>query len=354
VILLSCIGIIIYEEQLISKNIKYSVYSGIDFYSRKEIKDILSYLRFILYEKDIDFQRIINVPSRGIGNKTLEYLTRYSQENNCSLYTSLKKCLKNGLLKHSKASQFVNIIEQLQAICDKISILDLVNEVLNRTCYQEELNKHNEQERIENIEELKHGIIEFQKTDIEENTLKEYLDKISLYTNNDRTSKEDAVKLMTIHSAKGLEFKNVFIIRINDGILPSEKVKSAEGIEEERRLFYVAITRAKDKLYLTETRLNYNEFDNIPSRFLIELDKNELDIVSDESRDRIATKQDNTIKTHLNNNFKFSVGDKIRHFAFGDGIIQDIDFENRIYVIKFNKLDTLRNISVNIKLDKIE
>ena len=276
------------EEQLISNNIKYCVYSGIDFYSRKEIKDILSYLRFILYENDIDFQRIINSPSRGIGKKTLEFLANFAQENKCSLYTALKYCVENKILKKPKANEFINTITQLQSIYDKISVLDLVNEVLQCSGYLDELNKNNEQERLENIEELKHGIIEFQKTDIEEKTLKEYLDKISLYTNNDRTSKENSVKLMTIHASKGLEFKNVFITRIVDGIMPSGKVKTQEGLEEERRLFYVAITRAKDKLYLSDTMLDYNELDNMPSRFLKELDFDEIEFATTDAKERIV------------------------------------------------------------------
>ena len=341
------------EEQLILNNIKYCVYSGIDFYSRKEIKDILSYLRFILYENDIDFQRIINVPSRGIQNKTLESLTEFAQLNNCSLYTALKYCVKNKTLNNSKANEFINTITQLQTIYDKISVSDLVNEVLKRSGYQDELNNHNEQERLENIEELKHEIIEFQKTDIEEKTLKEYLDKISLYTNNDRASKENSVKLMTIHASKGLEFKNTFIIRISDGILPSGKVKSLEGIEEERRLFYVAMTRSQDRLYLTDTMLDYNEFDNMPSRFLKELDFEEIEFATTDAKERIIIEAKQSDNTEVISNMELKVGDKVEHSVFGVGVIQGIDFENKTYAIKFDNFDTLRTISADIKLSKI-
>ena len=342
------------EEQLISNNIKYCVYSGIDFYSRKEIKDILSYLRFILYENDIDFERIINVPSRGIGKKTLEYISQIAKENNCSLYKAFKHCVSNEIIKKSKANEFLNVITKLQTLCDKINVLDLVNEVLQCTGYLDELNKNNEQERLENIEELKHGIIEFQKTDIEEKTLKEYLDKISLYTNNDRTSKENSVKLMTIHAAKGLEFKNVFIIRIVDGILPSGKVKTPDGLEEERRLFYVAITRAKDKLYLSDTMLDYNELDNMPSRFLKELDFDEIEFATTDAKERIVIEEKRQDNTSINTDLQFKAGDKIEHSVFGPGVIQDINFENKTYAIKFEKFDTLRTISANMKLEKIE
>ena len=310
-------------------------------------------MRFLLYENDVDFQRIINVPSRGIGNKTMEFLMQYAQKNNCSLYQALLFSLKYGLIKNKKIGAFITLIQQLQSIVDTVSVSDLVNEVLRRSGYQEELNRHNEQERIENIEELKHSIIEFQKTDIEEKTLKEYLDKVSLYTNNDRASKEDAVKLMTIHASKGLEFKNVFIIRISDGILPSSKVKTPEGLEEERRLFYVAIARAKDKLYLTDTRLDYNELDNIPSRFLKELDYSAIDFATEEAKDRISVPKKYIENSNINNDIVFKIGDRIRHFIFGDGTIEGVDLEQKIYIIKFDKFDTLRNISTNVRLEKI-
>ncbi len=341
------------EEQLISNNIKYCVYSGIDFYSRKEIKDILSYLRFILYENDIDFQRIVNVPGRGIGNKTIEFLTKFAQENHCSMYKAFKYCVENKTLKKPLAGDFISIINHLQAMYDKISVSDLVNVILEKSGYLDELNKNNEQERLENIEELKHGIIEFQKTDIEEKTLKDYLDKISLYTNSDRTSKENSVKLMTIHASKGLEFKNVFIIRIVDGILPSAKVKTPEGMEEERRLFYVAITRAKDKLYLSDTMLDYNELDNMPSRFLKELDLNEIEFASKEAKERIVIEEKRQDNVTINTDFNLKIGDKIKHSVFGPGVVEEIDFEQKTYAIKFEKFDTLRTLSANVRIELI-
>ena len=342
------------EEELISKNIKYCVYSGVDFYSRKEIKDILSYLRFIIYEKDIDFQRIIKSPSRGIGDKTMGSLINYAQENNCSLYQALKDNLDKGNLKKSKAKEFISLIEDLKQRYSEMSVLDLVNEVLRKSGYQEELNKHNEQERLENIEELKHGIMEFTKTDIEEKTLKDYLDKISLYTNNDRTSKENAVKLMTIHASKGLEFKNVFISRINDGILPSGKVKSFEGIEEERRLFYVAITRAKDRLFLTDTQMDYNDCENDCSRFLKELDQEEISFANKQSKERLSAEERKNIVENTSTQMDLKVGDIVLHSVFGRGIIEEVNGANKTYGIKFDNCNTIRNISVHIKLEKVD
>lgn len=345
------------EEQLINKDIKYCIYNGIDFYSRKEIKDILSYLRFILYEKDVDFERIINVPKRGMGKRSIDFLKEFAQYNKCSLYQALKYNIENGQLNKPEAVDFINLIEKLRQIYQEKSIVDLVNIIVEYTGYEDELDKQNEQERIENIEELKHSIIEFQNTDLEEKTLEEYLDKISLYTNNDKATKENAVKLMTIHSAKGLEFKNVFVCRANEGILPSSKVKSADGIEEERRLLYVAITRAMDKLFITDVQKDFGNDNKSreaePSKFLKELDKQEIEFANPNAKDRLS-------ETNIYNNesdnieMKYQVGDIVEHFVFGRGIIKNVNHNEKSYIIKFDKIKGEREISARINLNKAE
>ena len=343
-----------FEEELRKNGIDYCIYCGIDFYSRKEIKDLISYLRFILYEKDIDFERIINVPTRGIGEKTINDLKQYAENNQCSLYESLKANVSNGTIKKNKAKEFIELIEYYKKNHSKMRVLDLLDDIIKRTGYQEELNKHNEQEKLENIEELKQGILEFEKTDIEEKTLQEYLDKIALFTNNDRVAKDNAVKLMTIHSSKGLEFKNVFICRINEGILPSGKVINPEAIEEERRLFYVAITRAKDRLFLSDIQNSNEDYECDVSRFLLELDKEELLFLDEQSKDRLSRDKVNNKDISILQNMEFKVGDKIKHFIFGSGVIEQVNEENRTYLIKFKQFETSRTISANIRLDKIQ
>lgn len=346
------------EEQLINKGIKYCIYNGIDFYSRKEIKDILSYLRFILYESDIDLERIINVPKRGIGQKSIEFLRDFAKYNKCSLYKALKYNIENGQLNKPKVVEFIDLIERLKKIYQEKSIIDLVNIIIEYTGYTEELDKQNEQERIENIEELKHSIIEFQNTDIEEKTLNEYLDKISLYTNNDKSTKENAVKLMTIHSSKGLEFKNVFICRVNEGILPSLEAKSANDIEEERRLLYVAITRAMDKLFITDVQMNFGMNRDIretsPSKFLKELDQQEIEFANQNAKDRLSgfiIYNDFYIK---DTEIKYQEGDIVEHFKFGRGIINKINNTEKSYIIKFDKFDDEIEISAHINLIKMK
>lgn len=345
------------EEQLINRNINYYIYKGIDFYSRKEIKFILSYLRFILYEKDIDFEEIINVPKRGIGEKTRDSLKKYAKENNCSLYKALKYNIENGQFKKKDAKSFIELIEHLKQIYQNTSVLDLVNIIIKATGFEDLLNKQNEQERMENIEELKHNIIEFQNSDIEKKTLKEYLDMISLYTDNDKLV-EDAVTLMTIHSSKGLEFKNVFICRVNEGILPSSNAKTLENIEEERRLLYVAITRAMDRLFISDIQECYGIDEKLkdaePSKFLKELDQQEIEFANQASKDRLSERIIyNDIRDNANIDMEIKEGDIIKHFKFGRGIVEKVNFDELSYIIKFDIFDTSREISAHVKLEKL-
>ena len=340
------------EEVLISENIKYRIYSGIDFFQRKEIKDILSYLKFILYEKDIDFMRIINTPKRGFGTKKLEHLTEYANNHKCSLYDALKANIYDIDKSVQNGYKFVNLIEDLQMQINNVSVSELLNLVLDKSGYMKQLQDNNEEERLENLEELKHSIIEFEETDIEEKTLQEYLDKISLFTDSDRPKYENAVKLMTIHASKGLEFKNVFVLRLNEGILPSSRTKTKEALEEERRLCYVAITRAKDKLFLSDVQLDENNYSILPSRFLLELDKDDIEYANDEAKQRISKDATVSFAQEENCEFEFKVNDRVKHFLFGNGTIVDINYNDRFYIIKFDKFDTERTISIHIKLTR--
>lgn len=351
------------EEALIQNDIKYVIYCGIDFYNRKEIKDIISYLRFLLYEKNIDFERIINVPKRGVGKKTMDILKENAKKNDCSLYQALKNEMQKGTLRKTDAAEFIDLIEYLKGIYQNTSIIDLVNIIVEKTGLQETLSKQNEQDRIENIEELKHSIIEFQNVDIEEKTLEEYLDKIALYTNNDRVAKEDAVKMMTIHASKGLEFKNVFVCRLNEGIMPSARVRSQAGIEEERRLCYVAITRAKDRLFLTDVQKDFGDYANKPaqflresqsSRFLLEADKSGLEFASESAKYRLSYTRKLNVSPNDNIEMVYKEGDRIKHTAFGTGTIVHVDTQNKVYGIEFDGFKTARSISAHIKLEKID
>ena len=238
------------EEQLIKQGIPYVIHSGINFYERKEIKDILAYLRVILNpDDDISLKRIINVPTRGIGYKKISELKTYGEKNNCSMWQACNKFMK--LDKSTKLQDFVFMINYLIQKSKELSIQDLIREVLDKTKYGDLLKKSLEEERVQNVQELLASVTTFGQI-----TLEEYLQQVTLLTNTDKKS-SDAVNLMTIHSAKGLEWPIVFVIGMSEGFFPCAlSYDNSELEEEERRLAYVAYTRAKKKLILTDSAGN--------------------------------------------------------------------------------------------------
>ena len=266
------------EEQLVRHKIPYVIYSGVNFYERKEIKDILAYLRLINnVNDDIAFERIINVPRRGIGKKKLETLKEYSK--NCSLYQGMMDLIRNG---EGKAFEdFSHLISMLVYKSKNEDLQTLVQDVINLSGYKDLMNSEFEQERKENIQELIKSIGN------EPLTLDEYLQEISLLTNTDinEKSKRNCVSLMTIHAAKGLEFPIVFVIGMNDNYFPSPKCTSKEELEEERRLAYVAYTRAKNVLLLSECNdITYDKQQKETSRFITEVSKEHYNLCGKPTR----------------------------------------------------------------------
>ena len=258
------------EEALLKSNIPYKVVGSFYFYNRKEIKDLICYLKLI-YNKydDISLQRIINTPKRGIGEKTIENLQKKSQENNICMYDAIDS---------GKELTFKNIIEEIISIKDNYSLTELVDIVLDKSGMKQELESEKSIEseiRLENLEEFKSITKAFE----EKNgliSLEDFLTEISLVSDvTEHKNETDVVTLMTVHSAKGLEFENVFLIGMEEGIFPhNNSFESSEAIEEERRLCYVAITRAKKRLWLVNAnhRLIYGTDNfNKPSRFIEEI-----------------------------------------------------------------------------------
>lgn len=274
------------ENFLKTFNIPYIFIGGVKFFERKEIKDIIAYLKLIENKYDeVSLLRIINIPHRKIGENTLKKIETYATENSITLYDALLEVDKIPQLKTStkdNIKKFLNEIELLIEKKDKISLTELVNEVINSFEYSEYLSSNFPEDydlRIGNISELVNHIreIENQKGRL---TLSEYLEIISLRSDiDDWDESADSVSLMTLHNAKGLEFKVVFILGLQDKILPHIKSLNDDPyyIEEERRLLYVGVTRAKERLYLTfpEVRNFFGKpVNDAPSRFLLEIDKN--------------------------------------------------------------------------------
>ena len=319
------------EEALLKSNIPYKVVGSFYFYNRKEIKDLICYLKLI-YNKydDISLQRIIHTPKRGIGEKTIENLQKKAQENNICMYDAIES---------GKELTFKNIIEEIISIKDNYSLTELVDIVLDKSGMKQELESEKSIEseiRLENLEEFKSITKAFE----EKNgliSLEDFLTEISLVSDiTEHKDETDVVTLMTVHSAKGLEFENVFLIGMEEGIFPhNNSFESSEGVEEERRLCYVAITRAKKRLWLVNAnhRLIYG-MDNFnkPSRFIDEINK---EYINEEKTERKIVKSNTfqKIQKAVDETVDYQAGDKIMHDVFGEGVI--ISIEGSVVTIAF-------------------
>lgn len=245
------------EDILMREGIPYKVIGGLKFYERKEIKDIIAYLRLIHNSADnLSLKRIINEPKRGIGKTSIEQIQEISDKTGNSMYEIIRNAQEYGLTRvFSNSRDFIEQIEYLKSKKDELKISDLIKETLNKTGYTKALENENSVEaetRIENLEEFLTVAIEFEEESAD-NTLAEFLENITLSSDIDGMEDQDnSITLMTLHSAKGLEFPVVFLVGMEEGIFPGYKsIGEPQALEEERRLFYVGITRAKQYLYLT-------------------------------------------------------------------------------------------------------
>ena len=310
------------EEEMLKKNIKYRVVGSFYFYNRKEIKDLLCYLRLINNHKDdVSLLRIINTPKRGIGEKTLDNLTNGATENSTSIYEAIST---------GKELEFKKLIEELTKESETLSLTELIDSILDKSGIKKELTSSKlleDEIRLENLNEFK-SITKSYEEEYGSATLSDFLDEISLVS--DMTEHQDGsnrVSLMTVHSVKGLEFDYVFIVGMEEGIFPHYNAIIDGGnsaIEEERRLCYVAITRAKKELFITsaENRMLFgNTSRNMPSRFIEEIDKEYLDIETKNPVSKMVSK----VKKMVDKNATYEVGERISHTDFGEGIVISID-----------------------------
>lgn len=358
----------VFEEGLLRYSIPHKVFGGISFYSRAEIKDIIAYLSIILNPQDeLNLQRIINVPKRKVGEKGIEKIITYAKENNLNLLevlSHIKEISGLTVVGKEKLLEMYDIIKELrdlsyietasyivQTLIDKIKYIDYIKE-----------NYDDAEARIENIDEFKNSILELENV-VGELRLNEYLENVSLISaTDDLEEKSDYVKLMTIHNSKGLEFPIVFLVGFENEIFPGSRAMFEEKeMEEERRLCYVALTRAEKKLYLSHATIRFvygQDRLSTPSVFLKEIPEKLLDIDVKKERLYFADDYSNEIKTYdksrkfekkkteinTKNTIKisdstkevldtlsFKVGDRVKHKKFGLGVIKNIDAK-KIYV----------------------
>ena len=364
------------EDSLRNSSIPYKIYGGVSFYNRKEIKDVLAYLRLLVNDNDEEsLKRIINYPPRGIGQVTINKIIVGSKNNNLSMYNTIRSAKKINLgLSNSAITKLENFIDQIEAFKiqnGKLSAFDIADLVIRETKIIDELRKDESPEsivRVENIQELLNGIRDFIEDQKEiadsKNNLSEFLSTVSLATDFDLdlNLSQDFVSLMSLHSSKGLEFKNVFIVGLEEDLFPSAlSYNSREDLEEERRLFYVGITRAKKNLYISYANSRYRWGKLISceeSRFIEEIDNDFIDFIDNNDFEILQNKQKPTpfikqkilrngnfknissIKSKSNFSSKVGVGDNVEHLKFGKGQVIALEGSEQ-------------NIKAKIKFEKI-
>ncbi|MEQ8235447.1 MAG: UvrD-helicase domain-containing protein [Syntrophomonadaceae bacterium] len=345
------------EEMFMKEEIPYQIYSGVQFFGRLEIKDALSYLRLIAFKDDLSFLRVVNVPKRSIGQRRIRFLQNYAEQNNCSLYNALERTIDNEIFRSTKAKRFLAVMERFSSIYQEMPISELLSAVLDQSGYESMLRTEGSQERLDNLAELKQSVYEYETSCGEECTLEYYLAHVALLTNTDAASAQNAVKLMTVHAAKGLEFPYVFLCGLEEGVFPSKKTATLESMEEERRLAFVAFTRAQKRLFLTDAEgRNLDGSYRYPSRFIFNVDKNLLAYTHELDESLIAEtnwsiKSSEKMLDSSTSESLFKPGDRIVHSIMGAGEVIDIDQDKAAYMIDFDELTTPRRISFKAKLE---
>lgn len=357
-----------FEEALVREKIPYKIVGGLKFYDRMEVKDVLGYLKVINNPYDnVSLARIINRPKRGIGDTTVNSILEYADEHNISFYnvvTEIDNYEDLNIRARKNVRSFGNILKLLKERSKEMTVGELFEEVLYESGYVEDLKSQNTIEaktRLENIEELHSNIMEYDKEGVE---LAEYLNTLSLLSDVDKTAEDSGVNMMTLHSAKGLEFKVVFLVGMEEGLFPnSRSLDDEEDLEEERRLCYVGATRAEDELYISssKTRTLYGRSTPaIKSRFIDEM-QDTIEIVEDKNKKLVNVVDYNKNTTNNSKLNKFSginlktrgsiketshadskdinVGDKVKHKIFGKGMVVQKKEKNGDYevVISFDK-----------------
>jgi len=327
------------EQGLLKENIPYIVYGGVGFYERMEIKDVLSYLRLICYEDDLSFQRVINIPRRKIGKTKINFLKMHAEQEKLSMYQTLKKHIKDPIFKGTGAIAFLQVIENMKKIAETASISELLQKLLIDSKYELYIRESGDMDRLDNVSELTRAIIAMEKEFGETLTLSAFLQDVSLNKDNDEDNSKDNIKIMTAHTSKGLEFDIVFIMGLSDSIFPSARAieeRREKALEEERRLQYVSMTRAKKRLYMTESEgIGFKGYTKVPSRFLFDIADNLIkrigninENIMDEYRLQIKDK-------HVQGVARFEIGSQVKHKVFGEGIVEQINADTKTYLIRF-------------------
>ncbi len=339
------------EEALMRKEVPYRIYSGTPFYGRQEIKDVVCYLRMLTVADDIAFRRTVNSPPRGIGRKRMAFIASAADEAGTSMYDALKANLDHPMLAKTRAAAYVEAIETCRPLVDTLSLGDLMQKVLDLSGYEENLRNLAQWERLDNLAELKRAIEEAGHDQDED--LDQFLARVALATNHDRDRDETpAVRLMTVHTAKGMEFATVFVAGMSEGVFPSRRSASPDDIEEERRLAYVAMTRACDALYLSDSEgFNHDRSARTTSRFVYEAGTESMELLRPLPPMQLPEPPLSEPKSGPG---RFQSGDMVEHPVFGRGLIIEVDQAAEAYHIQFTKLATVRTLRFAAPLKPVD
>lgn len=368
------------ERALVRSGVPYRIYGGTRFYDRKEIRDIIAYMSIVENPNDrVRFERIVNEPKRGIGDATLSLLQDITQDLHLSPLEVMRNADQYPVLskKMNALKKFAVMWDELIEAERELPLEKFLDVVLEKTGYRAALEQMGEEGtfRLENVEELKSSILTYQN-EAEEPSLGGFLEEISLYTDVDKYEPEqDVVMLMTVHSAKGLEFQNVFLVGMEQGVFPGNRsLDSREDLEEERRLAYVALTRAKKKLTLTTaaSRMLFGmTMRNLPSQFLTEIDRQLIEQETSQRQSRrgiSADKPESVQSISLQRQMasakpqkykaepkEFHVGERVRHAVFGDGTVLAITkmANDAMLEVGFDQVGTKRLMASHPKIKKL-
>lgn len=334
------------EEAFMKKKAPYKILSGAEFYGSEEIKTVLAYLRMVYAMNDLDFTYTIQRPRRGYGRKSVEKLKEYAVQRNLTLMEALGEQIQGGMESRQQVIDYYNNIAGLHHTYGDYSCKELVNLVLDfgyRKCLQQDV----DQTKLDNVSELLVTVAALEEENQEIIPLEELLAYFALFTSQDDDTDHDRVRIMTIHTAKGLEFDTVFVNGLVEGQFPSKRLVNEDELEEERRLLYVAVTRAKEMLYLSGYEVKAGSFTARQSSFLGDIDVDLLDCIDNSKIEKGYATPAMRPKARL------AVGDEVLHKGFGEGIVTGVDEKTQTYEIKFQAIGQPRRIQFRAGLIKL-
>ena len=341
----------IFEEVFVTKSIPYKIYGGLRFYERKEIKDIICYIRLIINQSDdLAFERIINLPKRGFGNIAFNNLVEFAKQNKLNLYEALKNLVQNDAYSKKitlELENFTALIDNYNIKFQQNDITETVNQLIIDTGYIEMLRKDKKQDnqvKIDNLSEFVNAFADF-------NNIEEFIEHISLISESQDNVNDSHIMIMTLHQAKGLEFDNVFLAGWEDGLFPNQRSieeNGNQGIEEERRLAYVGITRAKKNLWISYSnrRKTFMGWQMVlPSRFIKDIPNEYIENINFNYHN--LNKKNNLFNLNNSRN-KFNANDKIIHDEYGEGIVKSVIGD--VIEVKFSSGKTRYTTANNVKI----